>query len=88
MNTSQPCLIVRSEDGTVKDCSLIIEKKVICKVDIDDAIFTLFSSFYVFNVTYPIGCFNFYSLFEHFFLKKKIVGRKPRLGALLADLSK
>lgn len=89
MATTQPCLITRSdhEDGTVKDCFLIIEKKVICKVDVKYAIFVLFSSFFVFNVNYPIGCSNFYLFLECIFLKKKLVGRKPRLTALLADIS-
>ena len=80
--------MIRTEDGTVKDCFLIVEKKVVAKLsEVKNALFTLHSSFYVFNVNYPVGCNTLYSLFDYFFLKKKVVGRKPRITALLAELS-
>ena len=85
--TTQPCLLLRTEKGAIRDCHLIIEKEVVTKCDVKHALFVLFSSFYVFNVNYPIGCCNFYLLFECIFLRKKIVGRKPRIITLLADLS-
>lgn len=86
VGTTQPCLIIRSNDGSIKDVFLVIEKKIICEVSIEHAIVVLFSSFYVFNVNYPLGCSNFYLALESIFLKKKVLGRKPRLCALLAEL--
>lgn len=80
-------MIVRCNDGDVKDCYLAIEKQIICKVEIRHAVFILFASFYVFNVNYPDGCSNVYLLLELLFFKKKVVGRKPRLAAILAELT-
>lgn len=79
-------MIETEEDSSVKQCYLVTEKKIVSKLCTKSALFILFSSFYVFNINYPIGCYNFYIFFEHLFLKKKITGRKPRLTALLADL--
>ena len=85
--TTQPCIIVRQGDGLVKDSFLIMEKKVMGKVEIKQALAVLFASFYVFNVHYPAGCSNFYLLLESLLFKKKLIGRKPRLAAVLAELS-
>ncbi len=69
MATTQPCLIIRIEDGDIKDCFLIIEKKVIAKIgNVKNALFILHSSFYVFNVNYPMGCNTLYCLFDYLFL--------------------
>lgn len=87
MLTSQPCLIARVNKEMVKDCFLIIEKHVVCKLGVDSAIFVLFASFYVFNLHYSPGCTNFYLLLESLFLQKKIPGRKPRIAALYAELT-
>lgn len=86
VGTTQPCLIIRSNDASIKDVFLVVEKKILCDVSIEHAIAILFSSFYVFNVNYPLGCYNFYLALENLFLKKKVLGRKPRLCALLAEL--
>ena len=56
------------------------------KVEIKQALAVLFASFYVFNVHYPAGCSNFYLLLESLLFKKKLIGRKPRLAAVLAEL--
>ena len=42
--------------------------------------------FFVFNVHYPEGCCNFYSLLKVLFLNKKIPPRKPQLSALVTQL--
>ena len=72
----------------MKDCFLLIEKKVIGKIPANQAMLVLFASFYNFNVYYPTGCCNSYLLLECLMLNKKLPGRKPRLvlAALLADL--
>ena len=82
----QPCIIVRESDGEIKDAFLVIEHApLINKVKVQDILLVLFASFFVFNVHYPEGCCNFFSLLEVFFLDKKIPPRKPRLSALVRD---
>ena len=88
VQTLQPCLMVRASSGAVKDCFLIVEKKMVGKVQsVDQAMLVLFASFYAFNVHYPLGCCNFYVLLECLAFKRKLPGGKPRLAALLAELS-
>ena len=83
----QPCIIVRASDGKVKDSFLVIERTpLINKVLAKDILLVLLSSFFAFNVHYPEGCCNFYSLLEVLFLNKKIPPRKPRLSALVSQL--
>lgn len=77
----------KNDSGQIKDVFLVIEKLVINKVEVNTAILVLFSSFFVFNVNYPPGCSNFYTLLECIFLNKQIQGRKPRLAAILAELT-
>ena len=80
--------MVRVATGAVKDCFLIIDKKMVGKVQsVNQAMLVLFGSFYAFNVHYPTGSCNFYVLLECLAFKRKLPGRKPRLAALLAELS-
>ena len=67
MPTAQPCLIVRGGDGNVKDCFLIVEKKVLSKCSARLAPLALLGAFYAFNMHYTEGCANFYTLLEIFF---------------------
>ena len=41
-NTAQPCLIVRCGGGGVKDCHLVMEKKVTFQVKIEQSNLVLF----------------------------------------------
>ena len=46
---------------TLEQLLLVIEKEVIAKInDVEEVLFTLLSSFFVFNLCYPVGCTNFY----------------------------
>jgi hypothetical protein len=66
----------------VKDRFLVIKKKVIANVRVQQALMlVLFASFYAFNVHYPPGCCNFYLLLEclAFMINKKLPERKSRL---------
>ena len=58
--TTQPCLIVCISKEDVKDCYLVIEKKVMFKMNVRHSVLVLFASFYVFNLDYVFGCSNFY----------------------------
>ena len=83
----QPSIITRVRNGHVKDAFLVIEKAAFpTKVSPKDIIAVLFSSFFVFNVHYPPGCSNFYTMLEVLFLNKKVPARKPRLSAIANQL--
>ena len=46
---------------TPEQLLLVIEKEVIAEInDVEEVLFTLLSSFFVFNLCYPVGCTNFY----------------------------
>ena len=46
---------------TPEQLLLVIEKEVIAEInDVEEVLFTLLSSFFVFNSCYPFGCTNFY----------------------------
>ena len=51
-------------DGNVKDCFLIVEKKVLSKCSARLAPLALLGAFYAFNMHYTEGCANFYTLLE------------------------
>ena len=84
----QPCTVARASDGNVKDAFLVIERSpLIRKVpDTKSCLLVLFSSYYAFNVHYPDGCCNFFTLLEVLFLDRKVPPRKPRLSALVSQL--
>lgn len=85
MPSPQPCLIVKNDKGRAKDCYLVIEKTVIAKVEAADAVVILFASFFVFNVHYPHGCTNLYTVME---AVKAATGRRPIVSAFLDRLAK
>ena len=84
--TPQPCLLLRHISGVPKDCFLVLEKKALCKVEVHKAIFVLFASFFLFNIHYPNGCSNFYTLLECLFLNQLLTGRKPSVSSVLSQL--
>ena len=45
---------------TPEQLLLVIEKEVIAEINDVEEVFTLLSSFFVFNLCYPVGCTNFY----------------------------
>ena len=84
----QPCIVARASDGNVKDAFLVIERSpLIKKISVvKSCLLVLFSSYYAFNVHYPHGCCNFFTLLEVLFLNRKVPPRKPRLSALASQL--
>ena len=84
--TPQPCLLLQHISGVPKDCFLVLEKKVLCKVEVHKEIFVLFASFFVLNIYYSNGCSNLYTLLECFFLNQPLTGRKPRVSSVLSQL--
>ena len=68
----------------LKDAFLVIEKKVLCKVPLNELPLALLSAFFAFNMHQPQGLINFYSFFECVFLGKKIPHEKTRLSSFMA----
>ena len=60
-----PYVLVVGDSGSPQQCFFVVDKKVISEVpNIDDLPFCLMSAFFVFNISYPIGCTNFYTFME------------------------
>ncbi len=55
----QPYIVLK---GT--EAYLVTDGQVICEVDVNQIPLVLMAAFYVFNICYPVGCKNFYSLLE------------------------
>ena len=73
--------------GKLEQCYLIIEKQVLSKIRTSiDAVVVLFATFFAFNVHYPVGCTNVYTVLEAILLEKTHVGRRPRVSAYLSQL--
>ena len=88
MPSPQPCLIVKRSKGIAEDCYLVMEKTTISKVEVEDAVLILFAAFFVFNLHYPHGCTNLYTIMEAILLEKTVTGRKPMVSAFLDRLTK
>ena len=85
----QPCLVVKTNEGRAEECYLVIEKTVTAKIEvIKDAVLILFASFFVFNVHYPHGCTNLYTVMEAILLDKIVTGRRPIVSGFLDRLAK
>ena len=67
--TPQPCLLLHHMNGKIQDCYLLLERKVLYKVEVNSAIIVLFCPFFfAFNIHYPTGCSNFYTLLKYVLL--------------------
>jgi len=44
---------------------LIVDKTIVCELPLNLAPIVLLSSFYVFDIQYPVGCHNAYSFLEY-----------------------
>ena len=64
MHQPQPLLVINGSLQDPKECYLVAEKTVILKGDFDNAIGLLLASFFVFNIHYPPGLSNFYTILE------------------------
>ena len=86
--TKQPCLIASHSKGMLDSCFLVIEKHLISKIkNTEESVVVLPAVFYVFNVHYPMGCTNVYTILEQLLLDKQSTGRRPRVAAYLSRLS-
>ncbi len=88
MPSPQPSLIVKKKKGRAEQCYLVVENTLISPVKIEDAVLVLFASFFVFNVHYPHGCTNVYTVLEAILLDKPVKGRRPTVSSYLDRLAK
>lgn len=86
MCTAQPCIVVRGLMESPKDAFLVVEKKPLCKVPLQQLPLALIAAFYSFNMHYPQGCTNFYTFFEWLVLGKKVPNKRTRLSSVLARI--
>ena len=84
--TPQPCLLVVCKNGDVKNCYIVIEKNVLCSVNIDIAIILLFACFFAFNMEYTSGCTNLFTFLKHLFLETKIPNRRTQISSFISEL--
>lgn len=62
-------------DLSEPDQLYLVDKAILCEVEIRDAVYALLSAFFVFNIRYPPGCSNVYAFFEAALLGLK--GKPP-----------
>ena len=86
MNTAQPSIVVRGSMDSPKDAFLVIEKKPLCKVPLQQLPIALIAAFYAFHMHYPQGCTNLYTFFECLVLGKKVPNKRTRLSSVLARI--
>ena len=64
LHQPQPLLVVQGKLSAPKKCYLMAEKTSILEVKNSNAVATLLASFFVFNMHYPPGLSNFYTILE------------------------
>ena len=89
MTLPQPVLMVSGDDYNQigSTAYLVCEKEMVCKIpDVGEALLILWESFYIFNMEYTMGCVNFYSFMDAYFLDAKVPGNATSIKALLSTL--
>ena len=79
-----PYIIISGEDDL--EAHLVVDKRVIDRVPVDNLPFVLLSAFFVFNICYPKGCNNFYSMLEILTLKYSSEKASPSVKHLLPKI--
>ena len=59
----------------VKDAFLICENMVLTRIDAADIPLMLFAAYYTFNISYPVGCTNFFTFLEIAFINATVPKR-------------
>ena len=87
MMTKQCCLLATGSVAAINEVYLVVERQILCAVAKGtQAVAALFASFFVFNISYPIGTTSLFQFLETVFLKAK-VPKKPRLQKFIARLA-
>ena len=77
--------ILISGDHPLK-ASLVVDKRVIDYVPIEELPFVLLSAFFVYNICYPRGCCDFYSMMEILVLNYSTDKASPTVKNLLPKI--
>ena len=72
---------------TRKQIFLITDNEVITEITMIPPPLALLSAYYSFNIQYPKGCINFYSLMEVLFIKKGRSSINASVKHVLCDLT-
>ena len=75
--------------GDVQDALqafLVIDHQVVTEMEFRDIPLLLMSAYFVFNICYPHGCNNFYTLMEIFTFKFSVNRASPTVKYLVASL--
>ena len=71
MTAMQPALLVVGSLLLVEAVYVIAEQTVVCHVSVDTAVVCLLASYFVFNIQYPAGLNNIYTILEVILLKHR-----------------
>ena len=85
-NTLEPYIMVYGEDQSNANAYLIVDKRVIGIVKMTELPFALMAAFFVYNICYPRGCSNFYSMLEILVLKYSSEKASPSIKHLLPKI--
>ena len=64
-----PYAVVLGGHKDPKLAFMVMDKKIICEIPIDDIPIYLIAVFYIFNICYPTGCQNLYCFLEVILLR-------------------
>ena len=70
LNQPQPLLVVEGTLESPKRCFIMAEETSVLQGEVTNAIAMLLASFFVFNIHYPPGLSNFYTVLEVFMLRQ------------------
>lgn len=70
LNQPQPLLVVEGTLQSPKRCFIMAEATSVLQGDVTNAVAMLLSSFFVFNMHYPPGLSNFYTVLEVLLLRQ------------------
>ncbi len=88
-NQAEPHAIIIGDHKSQEQAFLIVDKKVVCEIPINDIPIFLLAIFYILNIEYPSGCANVYSFLEVALLSvsEPQVVINPSVNNLLARLA-
>jgi len=86
MCTAQPSVVVRGSLEDPNDAFLVVEKKILCKIPMQEISLALIAAVYSFNMHYPQGCTNLYNFFECHFMGNKTPTKMIQLSSMPARI--
>ncbi len=81
-----PYILVVGDYSQAKQAFLVTDQRVILEVNLVDIPLILMSAFFIYNICYPIGCYNFYAFLEVFTLGFDLSKASPSIRHFVASL--